>query len=99
MTQVNVPVLGGYIVKRGNHSRIDTAVVLGHVGNLCPFTPDNLAGGGDETQLGDVDLDNGTLRQNTQLGEEGVVGVLLDGEDGQLNSHTEFGARSKENIR
>lgn len=51
LTQVSVPVLGGYIAKRGNHSRIDTAVVLGHVGNLCPFTPDNLTGGSDETQL------------------------------------------------
>ena len=38
-----------------------------HVGNLSPFTPDNLTGSGDKTQLRDVDLDNGTLGQDTQL--------------------------------
>jgi hypothetical protein len=76
--------------------RVDTAVVLGHVGNLGPFTPDNLTGGSDETQFGDVDFDDGTLGQDTQLGVKRVVGVLLDGEDGQLNGDTEFGAGKKE---
>lgn len=63
-----------------------------HVGNLGPFTPDNLAARGDETKLGDVDFDDGTLGQDTQLSVQGVLGVLLDGENGELNSDTEFGA-------
>lgn len=40
---------------------VDTAVVLAVVGDLRPSTPDNLAACGDETELGNVDLDNGTL--------------------------------------
>jgi hypothetical protein len=32
------------------------------------------------------------------LGEKRVVGVLLDGEDGQLNGDTEFGASKKESM-
>lgn len=75
--------------------RIDTAVVLGSVGNLGPFTPDNFTGSGNKTQLGHVDFDNGSLGQDTQLGIEGVLGVLLDGENGKLNSDSEFGTNRK----
>lgn len=63
-----------------------------HVGNLGPFTPDDLTTRGDETKFGDVDFDDGTLGQDTQLGVQGVLGVLLDGKDGELNGDTEFGA-------
>ena len=78
------------LVRQGN-SRVDTAVVLGSVGHLGPFTPDNFTGSGNETQLGNVDFDNGSLGQDTQLGIERVLGVLLDGQNGKLNSDSEFG--------
>jgi hypothetical protein len=72
--------------------RIDTAVVLGVVRNLGPFTPDNLAVGGDHTQLGDVDFEDCSLGQDTELSVQGVLGVLLDGEDGQLHGDGHFRA-------
>lgn len=74
-------------------SRINTTVILGGVGHLGPFTPDNLTGGGNKTQLGNVDFDNRSLGQNTQLSVERVLGVLLDGKDGQLNSDSKFGTK------
>lgn len=46
---------------------VDAAVVLAVVGDLSPSTPDDLAACGDETELGYVDLDNGTLGKNTEL--------------------------------
>lgn len=63
-----------------------------HVGDLGPFTPDNLTAGGNKTKLRNVDLHNSTLGQNTQLSVQGVLGVLLDGQDGQLDGDTELGA-------
>lgn len=47
--------------------RIETAVVLRVVGDLCPATPDDLAAGRDEPKLADVDLDDGSLCQDTEL--------------------------------
>lgn len=79
--------------------RIDTSVVLGVVGNLGPFTPDNLAVGGDHTQLGDVDFEDRSLGQDTELSVQGVLGVLLDGEDGQLHGDGHFGARKSAQMR
>lgn len=63
-----------------------------HIGDLRPFTPDDLAAGGDEPELGDIDLDNSTLSQDAELCVERILGVLLDREDGQLHSHSQFGA-------
>jgi hypothetical protein len=77
------------------NSRIDTTVILGGVGHLGPFTPDNLTGSGNKTQLGNVDFDNGSLRQDTQLGIERVLGVLLDGQDGQLDGDSKLGTGEK----
>ena len=72
--------------------RIDTALVLRGVGNLGPFSPDDLSVGGDHTQLGDVDLDDCSLGQDTELGVQRVLGVLLDGQNGQLHGNSHFGA-------
>lgn len=72
--------------------RIDTAVVLGVVGNLGPFTPDDFAVGGDHTQLGDVDFEDRSLGQDTELSVQRVLGVLFDGEDGQLHGDSHFRA-------
>lgn len=55
-----------------------------------------LSGGGDEAQLGDVDFEHGTLGQDTQLSVERVLGVLLDGQDGELDGDTELGAEKIE---
>jgi len=63
-----------------------------HIGDLSPFTPDDLTAGRNKTKLGDVDLNNCTLGQNTELGVQRVLGVLLNGQNGQLDSDTEFGA-------
>lgn len=51
---------------------VDTAIVLRNVGDLSPFTPHDLSGSCDKTKLGNVDLDNRTLGQNTKLGVERV---------------------------
>lgn len=72
--------------------RIDTALVLRGVGDLGPFSPDDLSVGGDHTQLGDVDLDDCSLGQDTELSVQRVLGVLLDGQDGQLHGNSHFGA-------
>ena len=70
---------------------VQAAIVLGVVGNLGPTTPDDLSTSGDQTKFRNVDLDDCTLGQNTELSVHGVLGVLLDGDDGELNSDTEFG--------
>lgn len=72
--------------------RVDTALVLRGVGNLGPFSPDDLSVGGDHTQLGDVDLDDCSLGQDTELSVQRVLGVLLDGQNGQLHGNSHFGA-------
>lgn len=70
---------------------VDAALILRVVGHLGVATPDNLSTSGDETEFADVDLDDGTLGQNTQLGVERVLGVLLDTDDGQLNGNAKLG--------
>lgn len=81
-----------------SNSRIDTTVVLRGVGHLGPFTPDNLTGSGNKTQLGDVDLNDCSLGQDTQLGIERVLGVLLDGQDGELHGDSKLGTEKKKSI-
>lgn len=87
-----------YIIDNKNNrsnSRIDTTVVLRGVGHLGPFTPDNLTGSGNKTQLGDVDLNDCSLGQDTQLGIERVLGVLLDGQDGELHGDSQLGTEEE----
>lgn len=52
-------------------------------------TPGNLARRGNHTEIGNVDLDDGTLGKNTELGIEGVAGILLDAENGELDGDVE----------
>lgn len=70
---------------------VQAAIVLGVVGNLGPATPDDLSTSGDQTKFRNVDLDDCTLGQDTELSVHGVLGVFLDGDDGELNSDTELG--------
>lgn len=70
---------------------VQASVVLGVVCDLGPTTPDDLSTSCDQTELGNVDFDDGTLGQNTKLGVHGVLRVLLDGNDGELDGDTEFG--------
>lgn len=81
-----------------SNSRINTTIVLRGVGNLGPFTPDNLTGSGNETQLGDVDLNDCSLGQDTQLGIKRVLGVLLDGQDGELHGDSQLGTEEEKSI-
>jgi hypothetical protein len=83
---------------RRSNLRINTAVVLRGVGHLGPFTPDNLTGSGNKTQLGDVDLNDCSLGQDTQLGIERVLGVLLDGQDRELHSDSQLGTEQTVSI-
>jgi len=46
---------------------IDTAVQLWIIGNLTVLAPNNLTGLSDETQFRDIDLENCTLGNNTEL--------------------------------
>lgn len=59
------------------------------VGDLSITTPGNLARCGNHTEIGNVNFDDGALGQNTELGIEGVAGVLLDAEDGELDRDVE----------
>lgn len=68
--------------RKGNDSRIDTAIILAIIRDLGPATPDDLAAGGDEAEFADVDLDDGTLGEHAELGVHRVLWVLLDGDDG-----------------
>lgn len=61
-----------------------------HIGNLSPFAPDDLAACGDKSQFGDIHLNNGTLSEDTKLSVKRVLGILLDGENGQLHSDAQF---------
>lgn len=54
-------------------------------------TPHDLSTSRHQTQLRDVDLDDGTLGQHTKLCVQRVLGVLLDGDDGQLDGNAELG--------
>lgn len=88
----------GYSINKRNYrsnSRINTTVVLGGVGDLGPFTPDNLTRGGNKTQLGDIDLNDCSLGQDTQLSIERVLGVLLDGQNGELHGDSQLGTEGK----
>ena len=40
---------------------VDASIVFRVVGDLGVLAPDDLAGGGHQTEVGDVDLDDGTL--------------------------------------
>ena len=78
-------------MRLNEQNSVQAAVVLGVVGNLGPTTPDDLSTRGDQTKFRDVDLDDSTLGQDTELSVHGVLGVLLDGDDGELDGDTEFG--------
>jgi len=53
--------------------------------------PNDLSAGGDETELGNVDLEDGTLGEDTKGGVQRGLGVLLDAEDGELERGLELG--------
>ena len=46
--------------------------------NLCPFTPDDLSSSCHHTQLTDIDFDDRSFGQNTELSIHGILRVLLD---------------------
>lgn len=60
---------------------IYTPIVLRIVGDLGVLSKDDLSSCSDHTQLGDVDLNDGTLGEDTKLSVHGGLGVLLDAED------------------
>ena len=47
--------------------RVDAAVILAVVCDLSPATPDDLATGGDEAELGDVDFDDCAFGEDAEL--------------------------------
>lgn len=61
------------------------------VGDLRVLAPDDLAACSDETELGDVHLDDGTLGDDAELGVHGRLRVLLDADDRQLEGRLQFG--------
>lgn len=59
---------------------IDTAVILTVVCNLSPSAPNDLASGCDKTEFRDVDLDDGSLCEDTELcvpGDDISIGVWV----------------------
>ena len=70
---------------------VDTAIVLGVVGDLGILSEDYLASGSDHTQLRDIDFYHCTLGQYTQLCIHRGLRVLLDAEYLQLERRLEVG--------
>lgn len=70
--------------------RIYTAVIFTIIRNLRPSTPDHLPSYSDQAKLTHIYLYDRTLGKDPQLRIHGVLRVLLDGYDGQLNSHSKF---------
>lgn len=46
--------------------------------DLCPFTPNDLSSSCHHTQLTDIDFDDRSFGQNTELSIHGILRVLLD---------------------
>lgn len=63
---------------------------IGVVGNLGQLSPNDLSTCRHESQFRDVDLDDGALRQDSELGVHRALRVLLDGDDRQLNRNSQF---------
>jgi hypothetical protein len=59
-------------------------------GNLCPPPPYNLSASCDETKFGNIDFDDCSSCQDSQLGVERILRVLLDTNDWQLNGNTKL---------
>jgi len=72
---------------------VDAPVIFRVVCDLGVFSENDLSTGGDHTELGDVDFDDGTLGQHTKLGVHRRLGVLLDTEDVQLERCLEVSFR------
>lgn len=79
--------------RAAENSRIYTSIILTVIRNLRPPSPYHLSTSRDQSQLTDIDLDNGSLGQDTQLRIHGVLRVLLNADDRQLHSDAEFGVR------
>jgi hypothetical protein len=71
--------------------RINTPVVLAIVRNLSPLPPHDLPTCRHNPQLGNVYLDDRSLGQYAELCVHGVLWVLFDGYDGELDGYAEFG--------
>ena len=72
---------------------IDASVVFGMIRDLSILAPDHFAGLGDESQFTDVHLNDGSLRDDSQAGVHGGVGILLDSDDGQLEGGLQLRVR------
>jgi len=70
--------------------RVYTAVIFTIIRNLRPPTPDHLPSCSDQAELTYIYLYDRTLGKDSQLRIHGVLRVLFDGYDGQLNSHSKF---------
>ena len=55
------------------------------------FSPDDFSSGGDETQLADVDLEDGSLGDDPQAGVHGGGWVALDPNDGKVEGRVQLG--------
>ena len=53
------------LLRKQQHS-VDAAIVLGVISDLRVLSPDDLSSRRHHTELGDVDLDDGTLRDDAQ---------------------------------
>lgn len=82
-------------MKKGNrflyekHS-VDATIVLGVVCHLRIFAPDNLATRCDQTKVGHVDLDDGTLGDHAKLRVHRALRVLLHADDVQAERSGEL---------
>ena len=73
---------GNLFVLYEKHS-VDAAIVLGVVCHLRILAPDNLATGCDQAKVGHIDLDDGSLGDDTKLRVHRALRVLLHANDVQ----------------
>lgn len=78
------------VLRSNKENTIYATVHFTIICDLSPATPHNFATCCDQAQLADVDLDNGSLGQDTQLSVHWILWVLLDANDGQLHSNSEL---------
>lgn len=69
---------------------VDTPVVLGVVGDLSVFTPNDFTRGGDEAQFGDVDFEYCTACDDAELSVHSGAGIFLDADDVEAEGGLEF---------
>ena len=81
---VSVIIVQGMEAEKLTEHGVDTPIVLRVVCDLCILPEDDLSARCDHTELGNVDLDDRTLRHDTELRVHRRLRILLNTDDLEL---------------